>query len=73
MLTCPVFIIRPHKTRRAIIDISDPLGSMMVGHLPPSSKVVGVPNLAAAVATIFPTLGLPVKKTIKHVRDIQNP
>jgi hypothetical protein len=34
-----------------------------MGHFPPSSKVTGVRNFAAAVATIFPTFGLPVKKT----------
>ena len=32
------------------------------GFLPPSSKVVGVKCRAACLATIFPTLTLPVKK-----------
>jgi hypothetical protein len=42
----------------------------MMGHFPPSSKVTGVRNFAAAVATIFPTFGLPVKKTIEQRNQI---
>jgi hypothetical protein len=33
----------------------------MHGFLPPSSKVNGVKNLEAALATILPTFTLPVK------------
>ena len=36
--------------------------STIHGLFPPNSKVVGVRNSAAALATIFPTIVLPVKK-----------
>lgn len=45
--------------RRAII-LTLASGATIVGDLPPSSRVVDVSVLAAAVATILPTAPLPV-------------
>ena len=39
---------------------------MYTGLLPPNSSTVGVRVAAAAVATIFPTRSLPVKKIKPH-------
>ena len=38
------------------------VSSIIHGFLPPNSRVSGVRNSAAALATIFPTGTLPVKK-----------
>jgi hypothetical protein len=40
---------------------NDAVSSTIHGFFPPSSRVVGVKLIAAALATIFPTSTLPVK------------
>jgi hypothetical protein len=56
--TCPEFIILPQRIRLAV-NSKSAFASTITGDFPPSSRVIGVTCLAAAVATIRPTRPLP--------------
>mmetsp|Transcript_45799 Transcript_45799/g.97705 ORF Transcript_45799/g.97705 Transcript_45799/m.97705 type:complete len:384 (-) Transcript_45799:219-1370(-) len=63
---CPVFQSLPKSSLRAIESTGSASLSMITGHLPPSSRTVGVRCRAAAAATILPTRSEPVKMMLSH-------
>ena len=61
MQVCPAFINFP-QTIRFAANFKLAVSSIIQGFFPPNSNVIGVRYSAAALATIFPTATLPVKK-----------